>query len=364
MKKVRFLLSFKQFLCSGFIIATFITTGCSKKGIEPDSDLLSRTVRKADPQRIHSAMQWFGENYLRIKSDIEWVPVWEDAFTEELGNYQTVEVPLSFKTERLYALQENRQAFKQTGDFKYIANLTRFIVEINTLRDTVRGFFMTIVPSKSYIESSRLMEDNNSYCFRDTLFSGLVIYRNMNGLTLCVWKYERGKAVQFLKPTGNSIIATKSDWYCETTTTIEWTEWTYNNSDRKDISGLSISESTECWEVYTGTQEMINWIDRGSGGGGSESLAEGEWWENGHNAIMDAALSRFINSNKLGQVKQGSKNADKEPYQELKYSYMHAMLQPGQTYEQGVRIMRVYFREYVQKFLNNSDYIPKNFIRQ
>ena len=200
------------------------------------------------------------------------------------------------------------------------------------------------------------MEDNNSYCFRDTLFSGLVVYRNMNGLTLCVWKYERGKAVQFLKPTGRSTIATKSDWYCETTTTIEWTEWTYNNSDRKDISGLSISENTECWEVYTGTQEMTNWIDRSPGGGG-DPLAEGEWWENGHNAIMDAALSKFINSNKSGQVKLGSKNADTDPYQELKYSYMHAMLQPGQTYEQGIEAMRGYFRKYVREFLNSRDYV-------
>lgn len=37
MKKVRFLLTFKQFLYSGFIIATFIATGCSKKGIKQGS---------------------------------------------------------------------------------------------------------------------------------------------------------------------------------------------------------------------------------------------------------------------------------------------------------------------------------------
>lgn len=96
--------------------------------------------------------------------------------------------------------------------------------------------------------------------------------------------------------------------------------------------------------------------ESGNLGSTTPGEAEGEWWEGGHNKIIIDALSNYLTSIQIESVQEGSAEADSEENQELNDSHMHAMLEPGLTYEEGVAKMKSYFIEKMQLFTSNSDY--------
>lgn len=90
------------------------------------------------------------------------------------------------------------------------------------------------------------------------------------------------------------------------------------------------------------------------GSGNGNSSADGEWWPGGHAYITREALNQYLTSDQIASINRGHISADGK--QEIENAHIHAMLQPGQTYAEGVNKMKNHFTDYVMSFLSQNDY--------
>lgn len=95
----------------------------------------------------------------------------------------------------------------------------------------------------------------------------------------------------------------------------------------------------------------------GSSSGSSGSSSDTQWWAEGHRKILEAVLEGLnLNQYIIAAINEGSKEADKSPYQETKYAYMHAMRSPGESEEETIENMRKFFRERIEEFNAKGDF--------
>lgn len=212
---------------------------------------LNSPTKGRDLARIMDAKEWLNNNLPPdTKSESEWKSLWEYAFTDESNSSETVEIPLSFLNELVNVMPECKIKFIETGEYKYIQNITRLIVEKSPETGLIRGFFMSIVPSLKYLEKTNFKPFNNSYLEKDFQFDGCIIFRDIEGTLVNGWTYSDGKIISLMKPANTVSPATKSTEYCQTTFTVTYIMWTYSNNDNVDYSDFVWSESTSCWISY------------------------------------------------------------------------------------------------------------------
>lgn len=55
-------------------------------------------------------------------------PVWQDALNKKHDDYETVEVPINTQRQFGFATHENKQAYDETGDNRFMQSLTKMII--------------------------------------------------------------------------------------------------------------------------------------------------------------------------------------------------------------------------------------------
>jgi hypothetical protein len=112
---------------------------------------------------IKEARTWYESNYspgvnlkfADIKGGLKAKPDWKHAYTSSHEGFKTVEVPLTTKGRFGFTDQECREAFKQTGDHRYMRSLTCMVVVLEKGDQKTTGFLMTLIPGKDYRDAER-----------------------------------------------------------------------------------------------------------------------------------------------------------------------------------------------------------------
>lgn len=81
------------------------------------------------------------------------VPAWAYAFVREKENRIAIEIPVEARSHRIFTLAENAIAYEETGNSMYIHSLTRMVILTDKSTGRTRGFFMTQIPTKKYMDA-------------------------------------------------------------------------------------------------------------------------------------------------------------------------------------------------------------------
>ena len=122
------------------------------------------------------------------------VPAWSYAFVRSSNDeYRTVEVPIWAYSRTLFTLPENAIAYDETGNSMYIQSLTRLVILTNKKKGTTQGFFMTLIPSKEYMDAKNFNVYRSTYLSREKDFDGYVYFHELDGSFANGWRYANGK---------------------------------------------------------------------------------------------------------------------------------------------------------------------------
>lgn len=152
-----------------------------------------------DIDRIVKAQEWLLKNAPITKSDEQWNPMWEDAFTDDFSSIQTVEIPLELKKFSIPIHPECKAKYNETKDPKYLNAITRLIIKTDSKTGRTDGFFMYIIPSLKYLEKTNFRPLNNSYLSKDEKYDGYIIFRDLSGNYVNGWMYEDGQIKKVFK---------------------------------------------------------------------------------------------------------------------------------------------------------------------
>ena len=136
------------------------------------------------------------------------VPAWSYAFVRSSNDeYRTVEVPIWAYSRTLFTLPENAIAYDETGNSMYIQSLTRLVILTNKKKGTTQGFFMTLIPSKEYMDAKNFNVYRSTYLSREKDFDGYVYFHELDGSFANGWRYANGKITHTVKMLENSGLA-------------------------------------------------------------------------------------------------------------------------------------------------------------
>lgn len=299
----------KLLLKLSFLISVILIISCTKTNdydLKPNTSDFSNLNRVVDKKMIDEARAWFEMKFeFNTKSVNEVKHLWEYALTDSSSKSSVVEIPLSFKNEKVYALPECQNLYNETKDLKYLHNTKRLIVETNSSTKEKRAFYMVIIPSLKYLEQTNFMPINNTYKKRDKLFDGIILFLNLNGSIINGWRYSSGKIINKIKPlsieNSKSLPKTKSSIiYCQTTYEIAYMEWVTEVyaggqliSRKYEIEIIDISASEECW------------TETNYGGGGGSSGTDGGEADQEDNQYQNSKLIVTIFHGEGGSVTGG-----------------------------------------------------------
>ena len=85
---------------------------------------------------------------------------------------------------------ENKAAYEQTGDIRYLQSLSRIVIRFDKSTGKTSGFIMTIIPDRLYIEETDFSLKNITYMNFDD-FSGIIYYHNLQGQFTNGWRFNQ-----------------------------------------------------------------------------------------------------------------------------------------------------------------------------
>lgn len=136
------------------------------------------------------------------------IPAWSYAFVRGSNDeYRTVEVPIWAYSRTLFTLPENAIAYDETGNSMYIQSLTRLVILTDKKKGTTQGFFMTLIPSKEYMDAKNFNVYRSTYLSREKDFDGYVYFHELDGSFANGWRYANGKITHTVKMLENSGLA-------------------------------------------------------------------------------------------------------------------------------------------------------------
>ena len=195
-----FKISFR-FLC--FVLPFLLLYSCRTIDLET-------VPEKRYPKEIEESRQWVMAHYpeqFSINLSKETEPTmqlkanWDRAFTGSDSKEKTVEIPVvpvfppqvDRVVQRTIVLSENVQKYKETGDERYISNLSRLVVKTNIQSKERICFIMTIIPSASYWEQTNFSPFSKVTYTDRADFDGFIFFYHMNGEFSNGWSYKNGK---------------------------------------------------------------------------------------------------------------------------------------------------------------------------
>lgn len=186
-----------------------------RKGIySSDIEAMKLWLQENDQQLFMTKSGEVEEN--KLFSDIS--PQWEWAYVTHDSKHKlkTVEVPIASYERALFVPSENEAAYMQLNDARYITSLTYLILCLDEKSGDIMGFFMTQVPSKSYLDKTEFKSYTSTYLSRAKDFDGSILFHDMHGEFLNGWKYEEGVITEKYLPSENAL-QTKGGYWKETT---------------------------------------------------------------------------------------------------------------------------------------------------
>jgi hypothetical protein len=207
---------------------------------------------------IVEAQAWYDSNFtsgLTLKSaSLEEgrlaKPAWEHAFRRIHADFITVEVPLSIQGRFGIVTEENRQAFYESGDDRYMLSLSRMVVLTEKKSGNTYGFLMTIMPNKGCRESKKFNAFHSTYLKWQKGFSGYVVYNNLDGSFSNGWKIEDGKVTKSVKQGGDTEIGLRLKSATTTCTDYYWVQWYQDCTDYYTLTEWSAGNYTT---TFSGT---------------------------------------------------------------------------------------------------------------
>lgn len=149
-------------------------------------------------------------------------------FSGENEKYRTIEINLGVQGYRRMVTEESRALYLETGNCSYLQVLTRLVILTAKEGDYVRAFYMTIVPSRKYLELTDFKPFiHNGYFQRDSRFDGLILYHEIDGTFINGWEYEDGKIWYAIQDMADSEVMTLSSGKCLMTYEVTCTDWYY-----------------------------------------------------------------------------------------------------------------------------------------
>ena len=260
--------------------------------------------QQALPKAYRDAMAWYRANSWRVYESStksggrhplfgEMEPNWEQAFVNENDNYTIVEATLKTLESVLFILPQNTELFEMSKDKRYRQTITRLVVRTHKKTHETDAFFMSILPSASYLESVDFKPFyKNNYLTIDELFDGVIVFHDLNGTRANGYVYENGTVTKIL-PRSDSFIQTKGistytkcvDVYEETCTTFvvvtEYEGQVVNHYVDGDCTTEYIGQ--DCWTEVAYIPDEIgggsgSGSGSGSGGGDGGSGSAVEYW--------------------------------------------------------------------------------------
>uniref|UniRef100_UPI003217F33B hypothetical protein n=1 Tax=uncultured Draconibacterium sp. TaxID=1573823 RepID=UPI003217F33B len=132
-------------------------------------------------------------------------PDWKHAFARKHEKNKTVEIPLSTQGRFGFAPVQNKKAYDETGDFRYMHSLTRLVIQTEKQSKNTIGFFMTIVPDKDFLEEKQFRAYYSSYKKLQKGFTGYVLYHTLEGDFANGWKFYNGEVTHSVEEDGTGI---------------------------------------------------------------------------------------------------------------------------------------------------------------
>lgn len=351
---------------------------------EMDNDVGNMLNRITNPE-IKKAIQWYGNH--KPESPVSkggtedhplfkmMMPRWTFAFIRKAeGNLTSVEVPLRAYSRVLFTLPENAIAYEETKNSMYIRSLTRLVVLTNNETGVTKGFFMTLVPTKKYMDARRFNVYRSTYFDRERDFDGYIYFHELDGSFANGWRYEDGKITHEVKKAESSVLS--RGYQVITHCYPKYLQVCTGYWQPTENGGQEYVEAN-CYEEYVGEEcytETI-WVPDptpdpdpnpgtggGTGGGGynpdpstpSEGTVDSDWWGPTHNNIIKRSLEDMLTPEQFEAVKAGSALADSKDNQETEDAYWHAMTIPGETREKTIEHMRGHFEKYATDFFERK----------
>lgn len=148
----------------------------------PKSDFSSRDALEVG-RYLHYTPTYSGE------------PSWNFYKVSKNDSLTVVDVDLTDRVTSDLVTPEGWNAYQSTHNWKYRHSHTRYVHIMNHKIQSERGFLMTIIPSKYYVQTYGNRIKRNTYLYRDKYLSGYVLFHRLNGKLMNGWKYENGKVV-------------------------------------------------------------------------------------------------------------------------------------------------------------------------
>lgn len=270
----------------------FIAWGCQKDIIRETFPDQMKNLSEVNTEDLAAAMQWYEEHQIEQHAtrsgekhplfDVS-IPDWETSLSGEDGVCKTVEICLNLLNRGLFLTPDASHAYQQTGDERYLQMLTRLVVLTFKERDEVIGFYMTVVPSKDYLEKNgfRIFE-KNSYTVRDKDLDGYVLYHKLDGDFINGWIYEKGvvTAAIYGKASGNSIQTRAGTMVCIPTYSQTCTDWYSSGGGDTHYTGTTcdapVYEGSTCYSTGGSGSSGGGIGDIGGGGGSVPDLNRGD----------------------------------------------------------------------------------------
>lgn len=178
-----------------------------KQDIPPESEKnndMESVLKEITHPEVRKAIEWYGEHGVvdsvsramqgRHPLFVDMMPEWAYASVQEGKKHQlAVEVPLRAHSWTVFTLPENAIAYDETKNSIYIQSLTRLVILTNMESGIVQGFFMTLIPSKKYIDARGIDVFRSTYFAREKDFDGYIYFHELDGSFANGWRYTEGK---------------------------------------------------------------------------------------------------------------------------------------------------------------------------
>lgn len=202
MKKNRIVLLFLLFL------GGWVFNACQREELEAPPEIsktndVESMLKGITNPEVRKAIEWYGvhwpiaslsrgttEEHPLFKN---MVPDWSYAFVRGKGSKMSVEVPLRAHSRLVFTLPENAIAYDESKNVMYVNSLTRLVVLKDKATGITQGFFMTLIPSKKYMDAKKFNVYRSTYFERERDFDGYIYFHELDGRFANGWRYSDGK---------------------------------------------------------------------------------------------------------------------------------------------------------------------------
>ncbi len=234
---------------------------------DPLNNGMKHLMKEIKNPEVRKAMEWYDINCTNhsLSRSVtaehplfkNMVPAWAYAFVREKENRIAIEIPVEARSHRIFTLAENAIAYEETGNSMYIHSLTRMVILTDKSTGRTRGFFMTQIPTKKYMDAKNFRVYSSTYLKRAEDFDGYIYFHDLDGSFLNGWQYTDGKITYSIKEAKteekNTKTLSRSDGHYEEITICEpMYEMECTTYYRTDEYGNKVIDDIDCVKKYVG----------------------------------------------------------------------------------------------------------------